>query len=543
MTPRDYQLEALAGIRAAFRRHNRALLVLPTGTGKTIVFAYLAKEWDAGRVMVVAPRIELTGQAAKKLKRVTGVQPSIEQGDLYSNESWWARNRFVVASKQTLMGRGERHKRFEGIGLLIIDEGHEFLTQPSKQMIDYYVDLGAKVLVVTATPRVGRRSMRNLVDTCAYELSIARAIEGGWLVGPKAHCVRVDSLDLSKVHTSSKGDFIKSELAEVMADDKVVIEIAAITAAESFADGRPLKTVVYCAGVSEARRVAVRLQSAHGINARMICADQQQCDLRERHEIVRSFAEDPDGVQVVANVGCLTTGWDCPNLEHIVMARPTKSLTLFQQILGRGTRPLDGVVDFEGSTPESRKAAIAASAKPHFKVTDLRDNSLEHRLVTTVDALAGKMGLPHANYARERLEKADTPANVMELLEEARRELAAREAARLADVEARAHYSRQDVDLMEARREGRVRSNGERVARFMWGRYKGEAVREVPTGYLYSQQKNEKLPGWLRQSIQREIDRRQHSNGFAKLDDVNRLFAEASVGGPIEKPAPLPAWL
>jgi type I site-specific restriction endonuclease len=89
----------------------------------------------------------------------------------------------------------------------------------------------------------------------------------------------------------------------------------------------------------------------------------------------------------------ITTGFDFPALKNIVMARPTKSLALYTQIIGRATRPLDGVVDFDDSTPETRKQRIAESAKPNFRVIDLVDNSLNHKLITTVDVLGGKWSL------------------------------------------------------------------------------------------------------------------------------------------------------
>ncbi len=166
---------------------------------------------------------------------------------------------------------------------------------------------------------------------------------------------------------------------------ETVYEIAEVTARES---GK-LKTAVYCSSVAEAQLVAERLVDNYGLKADWICADQKLCTDQRRKEVLTSFQEDPQGVQFLCNVGILTIGWDFPALEHIVMARPTKSLSLYTQIFGRGTRPLEGVVDFDASTPETRLAAIAGSLKPHFRMTDLVDASMEHKIVTSVDVLGG----------------------------------------------------------------------------------------------------------------------------------------------------------
>lgn len=499
---RDYQTNARDAIDIAFEQHRRVLCVLPTGMGKTELFVAVANDWNIGRVLVVAPQLQLIGQAAKKIYQRTGVMPAIEQASEWSNESPWARNQYVVGSKQTLTGKNKRYQRFQEVGLLIVDEAHLF-SKLLADMIDWFVERGAKVLAVTATPkRHDGKAMANIVDTCAYEMYLRDAIDLGWLVAPRAHCAQLESLDLSEVGTKgSKGDFKDGELAKAMEDEKVICEVAEITASESVG----LKTVVYCASVNEARRVAHRLVDTHHLKADWVCGDVAKCSEDYRKRVLDSFTEDPDGVQIVCNVGVLTTGWDFPGLEHIVMARPTRSLALFTQIMGRGTRPLPGVVDFPGSTAETRKAAIAASRKPHFKVTDLRDNSLKHKLISTVDVLGGEMGLEVVKRAKKAMEKAGGAIDVNEALEIARLELEEKERKRLAKLKAKADYRRTEADLFGGHAEAEPVSGRMRTARMTFGKHKGKPLDQVPHGYIRWAIENKIGPNWLRNSMRSEL--------------------------------------
>lgn len=530
---RDYQAKCRHAIHAAFETHNRVLVALPTGTGKTEIFVAVAQDWTTGRVLFVAPLIQLVGQAAKKIRQRTGAMPAIEQAENYSNESAWARSRFIVGSKQTLCGKRMRYQRFTNVGLVVIDEGH-LSSGVFEEMVRWFVDQGAKVLVVTATPKlVAGLPVSPLADVCAFEYGIHAAINDGWLVAPRARCCQLESLDLSEVGKKSNGDFKDGELAAAMENDKVVFEIAEITAAESVGPaGRPLKTVVYCACVAEARKVAHRLVDTYGLKADWVCGDQRQCDDRRRQHVISSFTEDPDGLQIVCNVGVLTLGWDFPGLEHIVMARPTRSLALFTQILGRGTRPLEGIVDFDGSTRETRLQAIEASFKPTFKVTDLRDNSLAHKLVTTADVLAGKATSDKViTRAKKAIEKSKVATDVLAAIAQAERECEKLERARMQRISAKAKYDGRDVDLFDKGQKAHP-TKTHRVARMPFGKHKGQPLSELTEGFLHWVIGKESMPAWLKKSCRTELYFR--SRGIRRGDDstktdvdlANDLFAE-----------------
>ncbi|MGL4445745.1 MAG: putative quorum-sensing-regulated virulence factor, partial [Alsobacter sp.] len=508
MQLRDYQIETIDRTLAAWEKHDSVMVVLPTGCGKTEVFCEIARRWDRGRTLIVAPQIELVDQAARKIHQRTGVRPAIEQGLRKSNETnLLYRSPYVCASKQTLTssmqtmgGAVKRFARLSEIGLVIVDECHLAATKAYAEMIEHFRQRGAKVLGVTATPkRHDCVAMGTLFEDCPYEMYVADAVGLGWLVGPRATCAQIESLDLSEV-ASGRDDFKESDLARAMEQEKVIFEIAEITAKESVEEGRVLKTVVYCASVNEAVAVATRLTDHHRLRAEYVCADQDRCTDHRRREVLDSFAC-RDGVQVVCNVGILTTGWDFPGLEHIVMARPTKSLALYTQILGRGTRPLPGVVDFAGSTPESRRERIAGSAKPTFKVTDLADNSLEHKLVGVIDVLGGRMELPEtgklnaAQVAELAARKAaleamrqGTTFNVEALLADSRaaerKEIDDRERRRRAAIASRAEYQRVDVDVLSPDQVGVARKRSSINYPLPFGKHKGRAIADVPTDYL-----------------------------------------------------------
>jgi superfamily II DNA or RNA helicase len=498
---RDYQQDCVAAIHRELETSDSTLGVLPTGCGKTVIFGAVARDWSEGRTLVICPTIELVDQAAAKIEQITGEKCDVEQAGRMAGNFFGFEQKYVAASKATLMAKRDgrrRYERFDRVGLVVVDEAHGAATEQYAEMLGYFRERGAKVLGVTATPkRADNKALGQLFKTCAYEMWIPDAIEKGWLVAPHAVCCQIESLDLSAVGTKgTRGDFKDGDLAKVMEQEEVIFEIAEITARESVVDGRTLRTVVYCATVAEAQAVAQRLEDHHNIRAAWVCGDKRLQSQDERQNVLRALASETAALTHVCNVGVLTTGWDCPNLEHIVMARPTRSLGLYTQILGRGTRPLPGVVDFEGSTPESRRAAIAASAKPHFKVTDTCDNTLEHRLCGVADVLGGEMDLVGsggnksvAEAVAEQLRLGHT-LDVQAAIEKARaaeakrREEEEEQRRRRQAIESQAKYNRVEVDALGQHGSGAVRGRKHIAYPMPWGKHKGKAISDLSTGYI-----------------------------------------------------------
>jgi hypothetical protein len=163
---------------------------------------------------------------------------------------------------------------------------------------------------------------------------------------------------------------------------------------------------------------------------------------------------------VVVNVGVLTEGWDSPNCEVIIQARPTKSRCLYSQMVGRATRPLPGLVDGI-ATAHGRRQAIDESAKPAMLVVDFVGNAGKHKLMSSADILGGKLDDEVIESAKKKCEKQ---ARLMsEALDEAQREAEARrlrEAARRAQVRARSSYNSQYIDPFSVFEMKPVRARG-----------------------------------------------------------------------------------
>jgi len=514
---RPYQREAREAVQKAFSTMDSCIIELATGLGKTEIFTQIMDQWTDGRCLVIAPQITLVSQAAQKIHLRTGEQPGIEQASLWSDETPWGRSKFVVASKDTLV-RG-RYERIRDVGLVVVDECHLSITESWAKLLTHFMDNGAKVIGVTATAkRHDKRSMLNVYQGCAYQYGIVDAIKEGWLVSAETKCIRIESLDLSLVGTTNTTmgrDFVQKELNYHLENSETVFEIASVVTRETLGK----KTAIYCASVEEARLVAERLKDAYGVNASWICSDTTRCPAEQRRTSLESFANDPDGISHLCNVGILTTGWDFPALECIVMARPTKSKPLYTQIFGRGTRPLAGVVDFEGSTAESRRAAIAASAKPNFLMIDLVDATMAHKIITSPDVMAGEWGMEVTERVKEKLLENEEAAELDEVMLEAVRELRDEkeraERERRKQVRAEALYSYHDVDPFSGRAGNIKKRKKERGARFPFGRFKGMLVKNVDTWYLRSAIYNNKprlTVGWLRGAVVKELKQRgEHS--------------------------------
>lgn len=326
---RPYQQQARERIHAEWEAgHTRTLLVLPTGTGKTIVFASVAADQvRAGhRVLILAHRGELLEQAADKLQRSTGLVSAVEKADATCLNTWF---RVVVGSVQTLQ-RTARLERFphDYFGTIIIDEAHHAITDGYRRILDYFGS--AKVLGVTATP--DRGDMRNLgevFDSLAFEYKLTDAIKEGYLCRIMAQTIPL-KLDISSV-TMSGGDYAVGDLGTAL--DPYLEQIAAEMAQRC--KGR--KTVVFLPLIKTSQKFRDLLNS-HGF-----CAAEVNGQSTDRKEVLADF--DAGKYNVLCNSMLLTEGWDCPSVDCVVVLRPTKVRSLYSQMVGRGTRLSPGKSD------------------------------------------------------------------------------------------------------------------------------------------------------------------------------------------------------
>ena len=326
---RPYQQQARDRIHAEWDAgHTRTLLVLPTGTGKTIVFASVAADQvRAGdRVLILAHRGELLEQAADKLQRSTGLVSAVEKAESTCLDSWF---RVVVGSVQTLQ-RSARLERFprDYFGTIIIDEAHHAITDGYRRILDYFS--GAKVLGVTATP--DRGDMRNLgevFDSLAFEYKLTDAIKEGYLCKIMAQTIPLQ-LDITSV-TMSGGDYAVGDLGTAL--DPYLEQIAAEMARRC----KSRKTVVFLPLIKTSQKFR-DLLNTYGFRAAEVNG---QSD--DRRQVLADF--DAGKYNVLCNSMLLTEGWDCPSVDCVVVLRPTKVRSLYSQMVGRGTRLSPGKTD------------------------------------------------------------------------------------------------------------------------------------------------------------------------------------------------------
>lgn len=442
MRLRDYQRAAVGAVQDIFAEEQSALIVLPTGCGKTVVFAHVIAEMQAagcGRVMVLAHREELIFQAAEKIEAVTGDRPDIEMADFRADQIMFRKAGVVVSSIQTQIagengaGRMTRFKP-DDFGLVIIDEAHHATAASYRKVIEYYKrNPKTRILGVTATPdRADEQALGQVFGAVAYDYEIPTAITDGWLVPVLCRQVWVDSLDFSGVSTTA-GDLNPGELAQIMEYEESLHGIA--DPLIEIAGDR--KTLLFAASVAHAERLCDIINRHKQNAARWVCGTTPK---EERRRLLGEFARGE--AQFMVNVGVLTEGFDDPGIQVIGMGRPTKSRSLYAQMAGRGTRPLPGLVDKYG-TPDERRAAILSSHKPSVEIVDFVGNSGRHKLVSAADILGGDYEEAAVDRAREIVADGDEPMDVSEALEIAAEEIEeqkARERARVAALKAKAQY-------------------------------------------------------------------------------------------------------
>ena len=322
MELRPYQVEARDKVKQEWQDgKKKTLLVLPTGTGKTIVFASVTQDCVANgaRVLILAHRGELLDQASDKIFKTTGLRCAVEKAEQSCLSSWY---RVVVGSVQTLM-RDKRLAQFPSdyFEYIIIDEAHHALSDSYLKILDHFKD--AKVLGVTATP--DRGDMKNLgtvFESLAYEYTLPQAIKDGYLSPIKAVTIPL-TLDLSGVSTQA-GDFKASDIDTAL--DPYLYQIAD----EMLNYCKDRKTVVFLPLIRTSQKFTAILNSK-GFRAAEVNGNSS-----DREEVLADFADDK--YNVLCNSMLLTEGWDCPSVDCIIVLRPTKVRSLYCQMVGRGTR-------------------------------------------------------------------------------------------------------------------------------------------------------------------------------------------------------------
>lgn len=343
---RPYQQSAIDGVRDAFRAGRRApLLVAPTGAGKTVMFGYVAGEAAAKgrRVLIVAHRHELIRQASRKLDETGVAHGIIAPG--YTG----TRDLVHVGSVQTLE---RRLGRIQAPDLIVIDEAHHAVAGQWAQVLEAFPS--ARVLGVTATPeRLDGRGLGiqagGCFDTLVMGPSVMELMTEGFL-SPTRVFAPSEALDLSGIRTVA-GDYAVGALGEAMQRPKIVGD--AIAHYTKHAPGQP--AILFSPSVAHAEAMAAAFRDAGWRGA----SASGTTPSAERDAAISGLAT--GDVQVLCSCDLISEGLDVPSVGCVILMRPTKSLGLYLQQVGRGLRPAPG--------------------KTHLIVLDHAGNSLTHGMI------------------------------------------------------------------------------------------------------------------------------------------------------------------
>lgn len=386
MELRPYQEEARQKVQEEWKNgKKRTLLVLPTGTGKTIVFSKIIEDRvrKGERVLVIAHRGELLEQASDKLYKSTGLKTATEKAEQTSLGSFY---RVVVGSVQT-MQREKRLNQFppEYFDTIVIDEAHHAISDGYQRVLHHFEN--ANVLGVTATP--DRGDMRNLgsyFESLAYEYGLAEAIKSGYLSPIKALTIPL-KLDLSNVKQQA-GDFSTKDLGTAL--DPYLEQIAEEMKKQCF----DRKTVVFLPLVKTSQKFRDILNK-HGFKAAEVNGESG-----DREQVLRDYEEGK--YNVLCNSMLLTEGWDCPSVDCVIVLRPTKVRALYSQMVGRGTRLAPG-----------KKELLLLDFLWH---TERHELCHPANLIATDEAVAKKM--------TENIEELGTPIDLEQAEQQAKEDVA-----------------------------------------------------------------------------------------------------------------------
>ena len=330
---RPYQHENKERVYEAWKTCQSVMLQMPTGTGKTRLFVSIIKDIfhysrdtkHAYKVLILVHRKELVDQIDEEL----GCRYGLAHGIIQSGDRERKKYPIQIASVQTLSRRLERwtDKEFD---FVIIDEAHHTTAQSYQEIIKAFPD--AKLLGVTATPcRLSGEGFTGTFEKLILSAPISKFIEDGYLSDYQYYSVPRYSFiqkEIDGIKKYSNGDYAEQEMERVCNNDRIRAQV--LDTYLRYANGK--RGIVYTINKRHNQKLCEEFNS-HGINSVAIDSDTPK-------EIRQQYIEDfKNGrLQIIFNVNLFTEGFDCPDIEFVQLARPTKSLTLYLQQVGRGLR-------------------------------------------------------------------------------------------------------------------------------------------------------------------------------------------------------------
>ena len=330
---RDYQRDNKQKVYKAWENCQSVMLQMPTGTGKTRVFASIIKDIRyyseevkrAFKVLVLVHRKELVDQIDEEL----GYRYGLAHGIIQSGDRERKKYPIQIASVQTLIKRlgNWTDKEFD---FIIIDEAHHTTAESYQKIIKAFPN--AKMLGVTATPcRLSGEGFTGTFEKLILSPSVKQFIDDGYLCQYDYYSVAKSSFiqkEIDGIKKFSNGDYAEQEMERICNNDRIRAQV--VETYLKYANGK--KGIVYTINKTHNRKLCEEF-CGKGIEAVAMDSSTPK-DIREKN--IEDFKNGK--IQIICNVNLFTEGFDCPDIEFVQLARPTKSLTLYLQQVGRGLR-------------------------------------------------------------------------------------------------------------------------------------------------------------------------------------------------------------
>ena len=352
---RDYQLDLIQSTRESLAVNNSVVMQLATGGGKTFTTAFILDSAikKGRRCIFCVHRIELLRQTSVAFDKV-----GIEHGYIAATEDYDASKLVHIASIDTLRNRLDDIKVPD---FIVIDEAHRAMCDSWQKVINYYPT--AKKLLITATPeRLDGRGLKHVAQDIVLGKQTRWLIDNGFL--SKYRVFAPSKPDLTNVKTTA-GDYNNAQLAAAMTGGGLTGD--ALEHYRKHADGK--QAIVFAVNIEHSKSIVAQFNEA-GIASAHIDGTTPSL---EREDIVERFRYGE--TKVLSNVNILTEGFDLPNVEVAILLRPTKSLSMFLQMVGRALRPIYA----DGADLETTEGRIAGQIKKAI-ILDHAGNCIEHGL-------------------------------------------------------------------------------------------------------------------------------------------------------------------
>ncbi|MFT5286169.1 MAG: superfamily II DNA or RNA helicase [Planctomycetota bacterium] len=327
MQLRPYQQLALEAVRDAYRRkHRRVLVVMPTGTGKTVLFAEISR-LAKGPVLVLAHRQELVEQARDKISAWCDDVVAVEMADRREfTKPIGERPKIAVASIQSMHRRLQQIPR-DAFRIVVIDEAHHSTADSFREVIEHF---DAHILGVTATPeRSDGTRLGDIFSEVAFDYDLLTATEDGWLAPIRSFLVKTEA-DFSGIRKIA-GELATRDVEAVLTQDLHLVEMADPILRER--GNRP--AIVFAASVAHSKALARVLNQLSGDSNCAISLDGTH-KLEDRAVQINRFRRGE--IKVLVNCALFTEGFDVPEISLVAIARPVLSRSFYAQMVGRGTR-------------------------------------------------------------------------------------------------------------------------------------------------------------------------------------------------------------